>query len=182
MFSVGSKIVHPMHGAGIIQKIEEKKILGEVKQYYILKLPCNDMNVMIPVDSEQSVGIREIVDESAVRSAIEILREDSTAMDRNWNRRYRENMQKLKTGDILVVAEVVRNLIRAGRQKSLSAGGDKDAQQRETDPGQRNNIIVQYFKGRRRKIDRRRRLSHWAFRDLRYYTCKLLKKGGNLDV
>ena len=73
MFSVGSKIVHPMHGAGIIQKIEEKKILGEVKQYYILKLPCNDMNVMIPVDSEQSVGIREIVDESAVRSAIEIL-------------------------------------------------------------------------------------------------------------
>ena len=79
MFSVGSKIVHPMHGAGIIQKIEEKKILGEVKQYYILKLPCNDMNVMIPVDSEQSVGIREIVDESAVRGAIEILREDSTA-------------------------------------------------------------------------------------------------------
>ena len=60
MFSVGSKIVHPMHGAGIIQKIEEKKILGEVKQYYILKLPCNDMNVMIPVDSEQSVGIREM--------------------------------------------------------------------------------------------------------------------------
>ena len=125
MFSVGSKIVHPMHGVGIIQKIEEKKILGEVKQYYILKLPCNDMNVMIPVDSEQSVGIREIVDESAVRSAIEILREDSTAMDRNWNRRYRENMQKLKTGDILVVAEVVRNLIRAGRQKSLSAGETK---------------------------------------------------------
>ena len=117
MFSVGSKIVHPMHGAGIIQKIEEKKILGEVKQYYILK--------MIPVDSEQSVGIREIVDESAVRGAIEILREDSTAMDRNWNRRYRENMQKLKTGDILVVAEVVRNLIRAGRQKSLSAGETK---------------------------------------------------------
>ena len=163
MFSVGSKIVHPMHGAGIIQKIEEKKILGEVKQYYILKLPCNDMNVMIPVDSEQSVGIREIVDESAVRGAIEILREDSTAMDRNWNRRYRENMQKLKT-------------------KKSFGRGDKDAQQRETDPGQRNNIIVQYFKGRRRKIDRRRRLSHWAFRDLRYYTCKLSKKGGNLDV
>ena len=100
----------------------KKKILGEVKQYYILKLPCNDMNVMIPVDSEQSVGIREIVDESAVRSAIEILREDSTAMDRNWNRRYRENMQKLKTGDILVVAEVVRNLIRAGRQKAFRPG------------------------------------------------------------
>ena len=122
MFSVGSKIVHPMHGAGIIQKIEEKKILGEVKQYYILKLPCNDMNVMIPVDSEQSVGIREIVDESAVRGAIEILREDSTAMDRNWNRRYRENMQKLKTGDILVVAEVVRISSGRGDKKAFRPG------------------------------------------------------------
>ncbi|MFR2531166.1 MAG: CarD family transcriptional regulator, partial [Anaerovoracaceae bacterium] len=62
MFSVGDKIVHPVHGAGIIQKIEERKILGEVKQYYVLKLPCSDMDVMIPIESETSVGIRRIVD------------------------------------------------------------------------------------------------------------------------
>lgn len=125
MFSVGSKIVHPMHGAGIIRKIEEKKILGEVKQYYILQLPCNDMNVMIPVDSENSVGIRYIEDKSVIMKAVEVLAEKSSTMDSNWNRRYRENMEKLKTGDIFAVAEVVRNLIRAGRQKSLSAGETK---------------------------------------------------------
>ena len=125
MFSVGSKIVHPMHGAGVIQKIEEKRILGDVKKYYILKLPCNDMNVMIPVDSEQSVGIRKIVDEPVARKVIEFLRTDSTQMDHNWNRRYRENMQKIKSGDIFEVAEVVRNLIRASREKGLSAGETK---------------------------------------------------------
>ncbi|MBS5334237.1 MAG: CarD family transcriptional regulator [Anaerovoracaceae bacterium] len=125
MFSVGSKIVHPMHGAGIIQKIEEKRILGNVKKYYILKLPCNDMNVMIPVDSEESVGIRKIMDKSVVRRVIEYLGTDSTHMDSNWNRRYRENMQKIKSGDIFQVAEVVKNLIRASREKGLSAGETK---------------------------------------------------------
>jgi len=125
MFAVGSKIVHPMHGAGVIKKIEEKKILGEVKQYYILELPCNDMNVMIPVESEQSVGIRTIVDKSVALRAIEILKQESTHMDQNWNRRHRENMEKLKKGDILEVAEVVRNLMRVNRVKSLSAGETK---------------------------------------------------------
>lgn len=125
MFSVGAKIVHPMHGAGTIQKIEEKEILGVVKQYYILKLPCNDMSVMIPVDAEASVGIREIVDESVIENAVRVLRQESTKMDKNWNRRYRENMEKLKTGDILAVAEVVRNLMRVNREKSLSSGEAK---------------------------------------------------------
>lgn len=125
MFAVGSKIVHPMHGAGVIKEIEEKKILGEVKQYYILELPCNDMNVMIPVESEQSVGIRTIVDKSVALRAIEILKQESTYMDQNWNRRHRENMEKLKKGDILEVAEVVRNLMRVNRVKSLSAGETK---------------------------------------------------------
>lgn len=125
MFEIGSKIVHPMHGAGIIQKIEEKKILGEIKQYYILELPCNDMNVMIPVESQQSVGIRTIVDKSVALEAIEILKQESTHMDSNWNRRHRDNMEKLKKGDILQVAEVVRNLMRVNRVKSLSAGEAK---------------------------------------------------------
>lgn len=125
MFSVGSKIVHPMHGAGTIQKIEEKKILGEVQQYYILKLPCNNMNVMIPVKSEQSVGIRPIVNKTEIQAAIEVLKQQSSEMEKNWNRRYRENMEKLKTGDILQVAEVARNLMRVNRDKGLSAGENK---------------------------------------------------------
>lgn len=125
MFEIGSKIVHPMHGAGIIQKIEKKKILGEIKQYYILELPSGDMSVMIPVESGESVGIRPIVDKSKALEAIEILKQDSTRMDPNWNRRHRDNMEKLKKGDILEVAEVVRNLMRVNRIKSLSAGEAK---------------------------------------------------------
>lgn len=125
MFSVGSKIVHPMHGAGIIEHIEEKKILGEVKKYYILKLPCNDMSVMIPVESQNSVGIRAVVSPSVIDEVLKILGEASTQMDSNWNRRYRENLDKLKTGDIMTVAEVVRNLLRISREKSLSAGEAK---------------------------------------------------------
>ena len=125
MFSVGDKIVHPVHGAGIIQKIEERKILGEVKQYYVLKLPCSDMDVMIPIDSETSVGIRRIVDKTAIDEAVNILKDKISSMDGNWNRRCRDNMEMLKTGDILKVAEVVRNLTRIDREKKLSAGEKK---------------------------------------------------------
>ncbi len=125
MFSVGDRIVHPMHGAGVIQKIEEKKILGEVRAYYVLKLPCNDMDVMLPVDSEESVGIRSIVDKSVIDKVLETLKAPSSVMDSNWNRRCRSNMELLRTGDILRVAEVVRNLTRVDRVKKLSAGEKK---------------------------------------------------------
>ena len=88
-------------------------------------LLCVCMNVMIPVESEQSVGIRTIVDKSVALEAIEILKQESSPMDSNWNRRHRDNMEKLKKGDILEVAEVVRNLMRVNKQKSLSAGETK---------------------------------------------------------
>ena len=125
MFSVGDKIVYPMHGAGTIKGIEEKKILGEKKQYYIFKLPCNDMDIMIPVDSGDIVGVREIVDAKAIENVVDLLRAESTKMNSNWSRRYRENMDKLRTGDILQVAEVVRNLMRMERFRSLSSGERK---------------------------------------------------------
>lgn len=125
MFSVGDKIVYPMQGAGVIQKIEEKRILGETKQYYILKLPGNDINIMIPVDSSESIGIRRVSDRETMEHVLQMLHEDSTPMDSNWNRRYRENMDKLKSGDIEQVAEVVRNLIRNDREKKLSTGERK---------------------------------------------------------
>lgn len=125
MFSAGDKIVYPMHGAGIICGIEERKILGEKKQYYIFKLPCSEINVMIPVESESAVGIRPIADKAAISGVINLLRSESTEMDANWNRRYRENMEKLKSGDIMQVAEVVRNLMRMENKKSLSSGEKK---------------------------------------------------------
>lgn len=125
MYTVGDKVVYPMHGAGVIEKIEEKKILGEIRKYYILKLPCGDMKVMIPVESCSNVGVRQIISEEELKGVLSILREDSSDMPSNWNRRNRENMDKLKTGNIIEVAEVVRNLVRMDREKKLSTGEKK---------------------------------------------------------
>ena len=125
MFSVGDKVVYPMHGAGTIQGIEEMKILGEKKQYYIFKLPCSDMNIMMPVDSGEMVGVRDIVAKEVIEDVVDLLRSESTPMQKNWSRRHRENTEKLKTGDILQVAEVVRNLMRMDRVRGLSAGERK---------------------------------------------------------
>ena len=125
MFSAGDKIVYPMHGAGVICGIEEKKILGEKKEYYIFKLPCSEINIMIPVDSETAVGIRPIADKTVISDVRKLLGGESSQMDGNWNRRYRDNMEKLKSGDIMKVAEVVRDLMRTDRQKNLSSGENK---------------------------------------------------------
>ena len=125
MYQEGDKILYPMHGAGIIKKIEKREILGSVKDYYILHVPCGDMKVMIPVDNCDAIGVRPIVTEEEISKAIGILRQDSTQMTGNWNKRYRENMEKIKTGNIELVAEIVRNLTRIDRENRLSAGEKK---------------------------------------------------------
>lgn len=125
MFDIGDKIVYPMHGAGIIEDIEEKKILGQSRRYYILRVPCGDMKIMIPIESCDEIGVRAIISMEQMNTVIEILKGDSTEMSNNWNRRYRENMDKLKTGDIYNVAEVVRNLMRTDKEKKLSTGEKK---------------------------------------------------------
>ncbi|MCL2436993.1 MAG: CarD family transcriptional regulator [Clostridiales bacterium] len=125
MFVIGDKIVYPMHGAGIIEEIEEKKILGEIRKYYILKVPCGDMKIMIPVDSSKDIGVRAVVSDAELVQVILTLQGESSQMSTNWNRRYRENMEKLKTGNVIQVAEVVRNLMRTDREKKLSTGEKK---------------------------------------------------------
>ena len=125
MFTIGDKIVYPMHGAGIIEKIEERKILGESRRYYILRIPCGDMEIMIPTDNSGQIGIRAIVSEPELNHVLDMMEEDSSSMPNNWNRRFRENMDKLKTGEIENVAEVVRNLMRIDREKKLSTGEKK---------------------------------------------------------
>ena len=125
MYQVGDKILYPMHGAGIIKLIEKREILGSVKEYYILHVPCGDMKVMIPVDNCDAIGVRPIVTEEEIQKAIEILRQEATQMTGNWNKRYRENMEKIKTGNIELVAEIVRNLTRIDRENRLSAGEKK---------------------------------------------------------
>ncbi len=125
MFKVGDKVVYPMHGAGIIEAIEEREVLGERQKYYIMRLPIGDMKVMIPVDSIDGIGLREVIGEKEVSQVFEILRSEKTKMSSNWNRRYRANMQKIKSGDIFEVAEVVRNLMQRDKEKGLSTGERK---------------------------------------------------------
>jgi len=125
MFNVGDKIVYPMHGAGIIESIEEKEILGERQSYYIVRMPIGDMRVMIPIKSVDDIGIREIVSIQQARQVLESLKTHKVNMTSNWNKRYRENMVKIKSGNIFEVAEVVRTLMLREKQKGLSTGERK---------------------------------------------------------
>jgi len=120
MFNVGDKVVYPMHGAGIIEAIEDREILGQVKQYYVMRMPIGEMKLMIPVSKVEDAGLRQVVDAETVQRVLERLREKRSLSGANWNRRYRHHLEKLKTGDIFSIAEVVRNLIQRDREKGLS--------------------------------------------------------------
>lgn len=124
VFQVGDKVVYPMHGAGIIEAIEERVVLGKEKRYYILRIPFGDMQIMVPTDVAGDV-LREVIDQEGVNRVFDILRSDQTKMSTNWNRRYRANLEKIKTGDIYEVADVVRNLAERDRDKGLSTGERK---------------------------------------------------------
>lgn len=127
MYSIGDKIVYPMHGAGVIESIEEREILGEKQDYYVLRMPARDMKVMIPINNVTLAGIREVADEAIFDNVIELFQKemalDSTTA--NWNKRYRENMIKIRGGDILEVADVVKSLMLRDNQKGLSTGEKK---------------------------------------------------------
>jgi len=125
MFNIGDKVVYPMHGAGIIEAIEEKEISGEKMRYYIIRLPLGEMSAMVPLNKVDEVGLRQVVDENEIRKVLELLRKEPTLMPPNWNHRYRVNMEKIKSGSIYEVAEVVRNLSLRERQKGLSTGERK---------------------------------------------------------
>jgi len=114
-----------MHGAGVIEAIEEKEILGEKHSYYVLKMPVGDMKVMIPTDNVESIGIREVIERSDVDKVYEILQDQNVNVISNWNKRYRENMMKIKSGNIFEVADVVRTLMIRDREKGLSTGERK---------------------------------------------------------
>ena len=97
MFKIGDKVVYPMHGAGIIEGIEKKEILGEIKEYFILRLPLKNMKVMLPVDNIENIGLRSIIDESEVQSVLDLLLKEISDMPQNWNRRYRANILEINT-------------------------------------------------------------------------------------
>ena len=125
MFNIGDKVVYPMHGAGIIESIEEKEILGNKQKYYIMRMPIGNMKVMIPLESVNDIGLREVIKKDQVEKVVAVLSQHKTSMPNNWNRRYRVNMDKIKSGDILEVADVVRNLMLRYKEKGLSTGERK---------------------------------------------------------
>jgi len=125
MFNLGDKVVYPMHGAGVIETVEQKEVLGEVKNYFVLKMPIGEMKLMIPVDNVDNIGLRNIIDKSTVEKVYDVLRQSAVLNDSNWNKRYRDNKSKMKTGDIFEVAQVVRDLTFRDREKGLSTGEKK---------------------------------------------------------
>jgi len=125
MYHIGDKVVYPMHGAGIIEAIEKKEILGEKKDYYVLRFPIGDMKVMVPVSNVNDLGLREIIGKGQYEKVIQYIKHGEIHMPSNWNRRYRVNLDKIRSGDIFEVAEVVRSLILRDREKGLSTGERK---------------------------------------------------------
>lgn len=124
MFNIGDNIVYPMHGAGTISSIEEKEILGEKQQYYIIKMP-GEVMVMVPTARAEAMGVRSVIDEKSANSVLQVLEKDETEMSNNWNKRYRENLDKMKTGNIYEVADVVRNLSFKQKEKGSLSTGEK---------------------------------------------------------
>lgn len=125
MFNIGDKVVYPMHGAGIIEAIEEQEVLGEIRKYYIMRMPIGDMKVMIPINNSKGAGLRQVIDEEGVKKVLSILNDKSTSVSQNWNQRYRNNLEKIKSGNIYEVAEVVKNLMLRENEKGLSTGERK---------------------------------------------------------
>jgi CarD family transcriptional regulator len=121
-FAVGDNVVYPHHGAGKVVKKEEKAILGEVREYLTIKILHNDMTVMVPCQNAGKAGLRRVIDPETVKKVLAVLAADVSEMPKNWNRRFKHNRDKIKTGDIYELAEVVRNLAVREQDKGLSTG------------------------------------------------------------
>lgn len=122
MFRVGDKVVYPHHGAGTVIKKESREVLGQKRDYLTIKILHNDMTVQVPCENADKVGLRKVIDEKMVDVVLKALTGNGTQMPKNWNRRFKHNRDKMKTGDILELAEVVRNLSLRDHEKGLSTG------------------------------------------------------------
>ena len=127
MFSIGDKVVYPMHGAGTIESIEEKEMFGDKSEYYIIKMPMNGMKLMVPTKTATNVGVREVSDGSITKEVFKVLEKPKQEYvhENNWNKRYRANVDKIKSGDILELADVVRDLSHRHMERGLSTGEKK---------------------------------------------------------
>lgn len=125
MFEIGDRILYPMHGAGIIERIEEQTVLGKKQSYFIVKMQPEGMKVMLPIENCEEIGVRFVISKEEGMKILEQFRKEPIENDDNWNRRHRENMAKIKSGDILKVLSVVKNLMFRERTKGLSTSERK---------------------------------------------------------
>ncbi len=126
MFKVGDCAVYPAHGVTVVKRIDERDVGGKKKKFYVLQVVDNQMTIMVPTDNAEQVGLRNIITDIDVTNVYEILKERDVKIDQTtWNRRYREYMEKIKTGSVFEIAEVLRNLFLLRHQKDLSFGERK---------------------------------------------------------
>ena len=125
MYGIGDKIVYPLHGAGVIEAIEERVIMGKKKRYYIMRINACNMTVMIPMDNCAEIGIRDIMTREEAKGVLEYFKNEPVHIDDNWNRRQRENLVRIKSGDIYQVACVLKELLLRDKKKSLSTSERK---------------------------------------------------------
>ncbi len=125
MYSIGDKIVHPMHGAGTIDDITEKNINGKKLEYYILKLPANNMTIMVPVATSKEIGIRDVMSEERANELIETIPSLEIEEDSNWNKRFRDNAAKIKSGELEEIVKVIKALVFRDNKTGLSNGERK---------------------------------------------------------
>ena len=121
-FAVGDKVVYPHHGAAVVEKRETKVAFGQKREYLVLRLAYGDLTLMVPADNTDEVGLREVINDEEVEEVFAVLRKKEARMPTNWSRRYKNHVEKLKSGDIYQVADVVRSLHQRDREKGLSAG------------------------------------------------------------
>jgi len=122
LFDVGDKVVYPHHGAGTVVKKESREVLGQIRDYLTIQILHNDMVVNVPCENAEKVGLRPVIEEDLVGTVLKALTGGSTEMPKNWNRRFKHNRDKMKTGDIFELAEVVKNLSLRDHEKGLSTG------------------------------------------------------------
>lgn len=125
MYGIGDSVVYPLHGAGIIEAIEEREVADIVHRYYVMRIHLGDMKVLIPVDSAEKVGVRDIITKEEAENVLCEFKAMECDANLNWNKRFRDNMVKIKSGNIYEVAMVVKSLMLRDKQKGLSTGERK---------------------------------------------------------
>lgn len=125
MYQVGDKIVYPIHGAGIIAAIEEKEILGSVNSYYMLQVPTGNISLMVPVKNAKEIGVRPVVEPEVIDKLFAHIANAEISVIENWNKRYRENMAKIKSGDLFEIGPIYKYLLEKELEKGLSSGEKK---------------------------------------------------------